>query len=139
MAMTAKRSREAPITFPHSSSFFCPMSGPQQDGGPHRKACEDIGNGLHDLGAGGDAGDIRRIAEKMLGGLKQQLLDLGITAEFTPEAVEAVANAGFDPVYGARPLRRAIRSKLEDPISEAMLEGRMKQGGRYTVSFSDGK
>ncbi len=63
MAMTAKRSREAPITFPHSSSFFCPMSCPQQDGGPHRKACEDIGNGLHDLGAGGDAGDIRRIAE----------------------------------------------------------------------------
>jgi len=50
-----------------------------------------------------------------------------------------VANAGFDPVYGARPLRRAIRSKLEDPISEAMLEGRVKAGGRYRVGYTDGQ
>mgnify|MGYP000019540758 FL=1 len=53
--------------------------------------------------------------------------------------MEAVANAGFDPVYGARPLRRAIRSKMEDPISEEMLEGNMKAGGSYVCDFKDGK
>ena len=50
-----------------------------------------------------------------------------------------MANAGFDPIYGARPLRRAIRSKMEDPISEEMLEGKMKAGGTYVCDFKDGK
>ena len=75
----------------------------------------------------------------MLDGLRAQLLDMDMTVEFSEEAVDAVANAGFAPVYGARPLRRAIRSKLEDPISEAMLEGRMKAGGSYICTYTDGK
>ena len=83
--------------------------------------------------------DIQKIAGKMLEGLKGQLRDMDIAVEFTPAAVEAVANAGFDPVYGARPLRRAIRSKMEDPISEEMLEGNMKAGGSYVCDFKDGK
>ena len=83
--------------------------------------------------------DIQKIAGKMLEGLKGQLRDMDIAVEFTPAAVEAVANAGFDPVYGARPLRRAIRSKMEDPISEEMIEGNMKAGGSYVCDFKDGK
>ena len=83
--------------------------------------------------------DIRKIAAKMLEKLRAQLADMEMTVEFTDEALDAVANAGFDPVYGARPLRRAIRSKLEDPISEAMLEGCMKAGGSYICTFEDGK
>lgn len=83
--------------------------------------------------------DIQKIAGKMLEGLKGQLRDMDIAVEFTPAAVEAVANAGFDPVYGARPLRRAIRSKMEDPISEEMLEGNMKAGGSYVCDFKDSK
>ena len=83
--------------------------------------------------------DIQKIAGKMLEGLKGQLRHMHIAVEFTPAAVEAVANAGFDPVYGARPLRRAIRSKMEDPISEEMLEGNMKAGGSYVCDFKDGK
>lgn len=82
--------------------------------------------------------DIRKIAEKMLSGLQKQLRDMDIAVEFSDAAVDAVANAGFDPIYGARPLRRAIRSKLEDPISEAMLESRMKAGGSYICDFADG-
>lgn len=82
--------------------------------------------------------DIRKIAGKMLSGLQKQLRDMDIAVEFSDAAVDAVANAGFDPIYGARPLRRAIRSKLEDPISEAMLEGRMKAGGSYICDFADG-
>ncbi|MDD7657354.1 MAG: ATP-dependent chaperone ClpB [Prevotellaceae bacterium] len=83
--------------------------------------------------------DIQKIAGKMLEVLKSQLADMDIAVEFTPAAVEAVANAGFDPIYGARPLRRAIRSKMEDPISEEMLEGKMKAGGTYVCDFKDGK
>ena len=52
---------------------------------------------------------------------------------------EYVADAGFDPIYGARPLRRAIRSRVEDPISEAMLEGNIHAGGSYVCDFSEGQ
>ena len=52
--------------------------------------------------------DIQRIAGKMLEGLQKQLSDMEIAVEFTPAAVEAVANAGFDPIYGARPLRLSL-------------------------------
>ena len=83
--------------------------------------------------------DIRRIADKMLDTLKAQLLDMDIRMEFTDDAVDAVANAGFDPIYGARPLRRAIRNKVEDPVSEAMLEGTIHAGGSYICTFTDGK
>ena len=83
--------------------------------------------------------DIQRIAGKMLEGLQEQLSDMEIAVEFTPAAVEAVANAGFDPIYGARPLRRAIRSKIEDPVSERMLEGVMQAGKSYVCDFKDGQ
>ena len=83
--------------------------------------------------------DIQKIAGKMLEGLKKQLSDMEISLEFTPAAVEAVANAGFDPVYGARPLRRAIRSKIEDPVSEKMLEGAIQAGKSYVCDFKDGQ
>ena len=83
--------------------------------------------------------DIQKIAGKMLEGLKKQLSDMEISLEFTPAAVEAVANAGFDPVYGARPLRRAIRSKIEDPVSEKMLEGAIQAGKSYVCDFRDGQ
>ncbi len=83
--------------------------------------------------------DIRKIADKMLNALKAQLLDMDIRMEFTEEAVDAVASAGFDPVYGARPLRRAIRNKVEDPVSEAMLDGTIQAGGSYICTFSEGQ
>ena len=50
-----------------------------------------------------------------------------MTLSFTEDAIKAIAEAGFDPVYGARPLRRAIQSKIEDKLSEKMLEGKMQQ------------
>ena len=60
----------------------------------------------------------------MLNNLKERLAALDIDITFTDEAVAAIAKAGFDPVYGARPLRRAIQSKIEDELSELMLEGK---------------
>ncbi|MDD6488237.1 MAG: ATP-dependent Clp protease ATP-binding subunit [Clostridia bacterium] len=83
--------------------------------------------------------DIQQIAKRLLKGLESRLENLGITAEFTDEAVKAVADAGFDDVYGARPLKRAIQSKIEDAISEKMLDGSVKNNGKIKCDFKDGK
>lgn len=72
--------------------------------------------------------DIREIAVRLLNSLKKRLADLSITVTFTDAAIDAVAEAGFDPVYGARPLKRAIQSKIEDALSECMLDGTVKAG-----------
>lgn len=83
--------------------------------------------------------DIERIAGNLLRGLGNRLADLEINAVFTDEAVSAVAKDGFDDLYGARPLKRAIMSRIEDPISEKMLEGSLKSGGTVTVDYKDGQ
>ena len=46
---------------------------------------------------------------------------------------------GYDPVYGARPLKRVIRRRIEDKLSEAILMGKIRDGGRVTVDFSNGE
>ena len=81
--------------------------------------------------------DIEKIAENMLLGLKERLSELEIEAEFGKEAVSAIADAGFDKVYGARPLRRAIQSKIEDPISEKILDGSIKKGGKIICTYEN--
>lgn len=81
--------------------------------------------------------DIKKIAKIMLAGLKNRLLANEITAEFTEDAVSEIARAGFDPVYGARPLRRAIQSKIEDMLSEKIIDGTLS--GRVTVDAKDGE
>ncbi len=83
--------------------------------------------------------DIGKIAERLLDGLSKRLEDLGIRAYFSDEAISAVAKAGYDDVYGARPLKRAIQSKIEDAISEKMLEGTIKSGDTIEAVVVDGK
>ncbi|MEE1014174.1 MAG: ATP-dependent Clp protease ATP-binding subunit [Clostridia bacterium] len=85
-----------------------------------------------------DSENIKEIAGKMLNQLAGRLADNGITAEFTEEAVAKIAEEGFDPVYGARPLRRAIQSKIEDRIAEDMLEGKVKPEDTISVTVKDG-
>ncbi|MBR4721153.1 MAG: ATP-dependent Clp protease ATP-binding subunit [Clostridia bacterium] len=80
--------------------------------------------------------DIKKIAEIMLSGLKERLASNGITAEFTENAVAEIAKEGFDAVYGARPLRRAIQSKIEDMLSEKIIDGSV--GKNITVDAEDG-
>ncbi len=72
--------------------------------------------------------DIGKIAEKMLETLKIRLKELNIEIQFTKEAINAIASAGFDPVYGARPLRRAIQAKIEDVLSEKILDNSVSSG-----------
>lgn len=82
--------------------------------------------------------DIKEIAKRMLRTLTKRLGDMDIELSFTDEAISAIADAGFDNVYGARPLRRAIQQKIEDPLSELMLEKRVVSGGSYVADFKDG-
>lgn len=79
--------------------------------------------------------DIKEIARRMLVSLTKQLAQLGTQVTFTDAAVSALADAGFDKVYGARPLRRAIQTKIEDRLSELILE--KKLGEKCTVDFKD--
>ncbi len=60
---------------------------------------------------------------------------MGVEMEFTPEAVAAVAKLGFDSMYGARPLRRVIQSRIEDLASEKLLEGELSSGKRYRCEY----
>lgn len=81
--------------------------------------------------------DIKEIAFRMLGGVKRQLKELGTDIEFTDSAIDAIADAGFDKVYGARPLRRAIQTKIEDKLSELILENKL--GEKCTADYVNGE
>ena len=70
--------------------------------------------------------DIKLIAKNMLKEVKSRAKNLNIDVDFSEDAIAAISDAGFDPVYGARPLRRAIQSKIEDKLSEEMLKGNIK-------------
>ncbi len=83
--------------------------------------------------------DILKIAHNMLKNLSQRALGLGIEVEFDESVAYQVAEVGFDPVYGARPLRRAIQSNVEDAISEKMLEGEINKGDKILFVFDNGE
>lgn len=81
--------------------------------------------------------DIKEIARRMLGTLEKQLKELGTEVEFTDAAIDAISDAGFDKVYGARPLRRAIQTQIEDKLSEMILENKL--GEKCTVDYQSGE
>ena len=81
--------------------------------------------------------DIKEIARRMLKTLKNRVHDMGIELSFDDSAIEKIADEGFDPVYGARPLRRAIQSEIEDKLSEEMLDGRITSGNKYICKHTD--
>ncbi|MBQ9994573.1 MAG: ATP-dependent Clp protease ATP-binding subunit, partial [Clostridia bacterium] len=79
--------------------------------------------------------DIREIASRMLRTLGKRIEAIGLKLTIGEGVDKAIAKVGFDPVYGARPLRRAIQSRIEDPLSEKMLEGAFKEGDTVLVSM----
>lgn len=83
--------------------------------------------------------EIKQIAVKMLKTLENRLDKMNIKISFTDNAISEIADKGFDENYGARPLRRAIQNEIEDPLSEQMLEGKVKDGAVVTCDFSDGR
>ncbi len=84
-----------------------------------------------------DEDDIKEIARRMLTSLKKRTEDLGITLSFTDDAIDELAKEGFDKIYGARPLRRAIQSKIEDRLSELILDKTITENSTCTVDYKD--
>ncbi len=81
--------------------------------------------------------EIKEIAGLMLNSLTKRLADNDITVNFAEGAIEKIAKEGFDKIYGARPLRRAIQSKIEDMLSEKIIDGDIKSGDIITVDVAD--
>ncbi|MEE1012228.1 MAG: ATP-dependent Clp protease ATP-binding subunit, partial [Acutalibacteraceae bacterium] len=79
--------------------------------------------------------DINEIAKRMLASLSKRVNELDIGIEFSADSVEAIGKAGFDPIYGARPLRRAIQQRIEDKLSEEILEGKLTAGKNYICNY----
>jgi ATP-dependent Clp protease ATP-binding subunit ClpB len=76
---------------------------------------------------------VGRIAEIQLGRLRTLLADRQLTIELTDGAREAIADAGYDPVYGARPLKRAIQRMVQDPLALKLLRGEFRAGDHVVV------
>ena len=83
--------------------------------------------------------NIESIARLMLSSLSDRLNSNSINVEFDDAAVKKIAKKGFDPVYGARPLRRAIQSDIEDMLSELIIDGSVKKSDNITVTVEDDK
>lgn len=81
--------------------------------------------------------EIRLIAEKLLDTLTERLKSQGVELSFTDEVASLLAKTGFDPVYGARPLKREIRKRIEDMLSEKLLDGSIVKGKPYICDVSD--
>ena len=80
---------------------------------------------------------LREVGRRMLTALSQRMADLGSALETEETAVAALAKAGFDPKNGARPLRRAIRTKVEDAIAEEVLAGNLRAGDTAVVTVEE--
>ena len=83
--------------------------------------------------------NIESIAKIQLGSLEARLAKLEIRLEVAPAALAELAKAGFDPVYGARPLKRAIQQQIENPLAKEILAGKFAAGDTIKVAASGGK
>ena len=83
--------------------------------------------------------DIREVARRMLKTVSTRMETMGIHLDASDEAVAELAKEGFDPKYGARPLRRAIQSKVEDAVAEKMLDGTLKAGDTAKLTVENNR
>jgi ATP-dependent Clp protease ATP-binding subunit ClpB len=83
--------------------------------------------------------EIKRIIDIQLNLLRKRLSEAKISLELTDRALEFLADTGFDPVYGARPLKRAIQRHVQDPLSMKILDGSITEGDRVVMDVKDGK
>jgi ATP-dependent Clp protease ATP-binding subunit ClpB len=84
-----------------------------------------------------EATAIGAIAELQLAGLRERLTEQDIELAFDEGALRLIAEAGFDPVYGARPLRRAIQRLVENPLAEKLLAGRFGPRDHIRVTLAE--
>jgi len=88
---------------------------------------------FHPLGAK----QIHKIVEIQLGYLRKRLLERDMQLSLDEKAAQLLGEAGFDPVYGARPLKRAIQQQVENPLAQAILKGQFGPGDRILVTVAD--
>ena len=81
--------------------------------------------------------NIKQIAKLMLENLSKRLKSNEIETEFTDEAISLISKEGYDDLYGARPLRRAIQNKIEDMLAENIIEGKIKSGDKIKINAKD--
>ena len=86
-----------------------------------------------------DKAQIREIAKIQLRGLEKRLRERGIAIELSDAAYALLGNVGFDPVYGARPLKRAIQAQIENPLAQKILAGEFGSGDTVRVDAEGGK
>src|SRR5204862_8076196 len=86
-----------------------------------------------------DREQLGEIVELQLGRLRERLAQRGIAIELTPAAKELVTEAGWDPAYGARPLKRALQRLVENPLALRLLEGEFGEGDTVRVDARDGE
>ncbi|MBQ4889701.1 ATP-dependent chaperone ClpB [Shewanella sp. UCD-FRSSP16_17] len=85
-----------------------------------------------------DAEHIAHIAEIQLQNLKQRLAEKDFTMEISKNALALIAEAGFDPTYGARPLKRALQQEIENPLAQHLLKGELLPGKPIMIDVNDG-
>lgn len=83
--------------------------------------------------------NLQTIARNMLSAFGRRAGELGLTLSFTEAAAAQIAEEGYDPVYGARPLRRAITSRIEDLLAQKLLEGSVRKGQSLLLDTQDGQ
>ncbi|MDQ1118257.1 MULTISPECIES: ATP-dependent chaperone ClpB [Pseudoxanthomonas] len=86
-----------------------------------------------------DKAQIKQIARIQMSGLEKRLAERGLKLEVSDKAFELLGNVGFDPVYGARPLRRAIQAQLENPLAQKILAGEFVSGDTIQVDAQGGQ
>lgn len=82
---------------------------------------------------------LKNIAQLLLGGVERLVEAQGMKITFDPSVVDHIAKEGYEPEFGARPMKRAIQREIENPLSTKMLEGKFKKGAHITAVEKDGK
>jgi ATP-dependent Clp protease ATP-binding subunit ClpB len=82
---------------------------------------------------------LAKIVEIQLGRLRERLAERRITLVLTPAAIGDLAVRGYDPVYGARPLKRLIQQDIETPIARLLVKGELRDGDTATVDLKEGQ
>ena len=86
-----------------------------------------------------DKEEIHQIVKIMSKAIVKRLKEQDIQVKITPAAIDVIGKVGFDPEYGARPIRRALQKEIEDRLSEALLSGHIQLGNKVTIGASKGK
>ena len=82
---------------------------------------------------------IRQIVELQIQRLAKQLGEKGVALEVTPAALDAIAAQGYDPTFGARPLKRVIQQQIQNPLADGNAPRRLGRGSEVKIDYVDGE